>query len=355
MHNRGDSGMRKWGVIGLAVLLLALCGCAKSVQQEAKEIQEETAPAQTALERFYTLAALPEAELEAALAESGCDMTGAASADDLMGQYFAAPSPAFEGCSLGDASIWPARGVITMRFDECRAADGYQRQTLCDAVVSLTRLADAGQREAFAQTGDLYSDGAAVFTGLEDGYAVVFRFFCTPTHADKLLGNRAFGKTLSFSHGTAQASEVSLRDEQTGLRLCVYPKRLNDYAVRQDGALFTCVCRETEDGVELWRIRCVSAADGAALYPEHAEELGPRTADGVFVLARSNTDWYLLDYADADAVTRGPNEQFSARMGAYSDSLRALDGFARDNGLEENPYTEEDYCTFLQVFWDAAK
>lgn len=311
--------------------------------------------AQTALERFYALAALPEEELEAALAKSGSDMTGAASADDLMGQYFAAPCPVFAGYSLGDASIWPARGVMTMRFDEYRAEDGYQCRTLCDAAVSLTRLGDAGQCEAFSQTGESYSDGAAVFTGMEDGYAVVFRFFCTPAHADKLLGNRAFGKALSFTHGTAQASEVSLRDEQTGLRLCVYPERLNDYAVRQDGALFTFICREAEDGGELWRIRCVSAADGAALYPEHAEALGPRTEDGVFILARSDTDWYLLEYADEDAVTRGPNEQFTARMNAYSDSLRALDGFARDNGLEENPYTEEDYCAFLRVFWDAAK
>ena len=351
--------MKKWGMIGLAVLLLALCGCTKPIQpsDEPKpvNVQEETAPAQTALERFYTLAVLPEAELEAALDESGSDMTGAASADNLMEQYFAAPFPAFEGCSLGDASIWPARGVMTMRFDESRAEDGDQCRTLCDAVVSLTRMGDAGQCEAFVQTEGSYADGAAVFAGMEDGYAVVFRFFCTPAHADRLLGNRAFGKTLSFSHGTAQASEVSFRDEQTGLRLCVYPERLNDYAVRQDGALFTCVCREAEDGGALWRIRRISAADGAALYPEHAEELGPRTEDGAFVLARSDTDWYLLDYADEDAVTRGSNEQLSARMNAYSDSLRALDGFARDNGLEENPYTEEDYCTFLRVFWDAAK
>ena len=351
--------MRKWRGIGLALALLALCGCAKPVQPsdepDSAEIQKEAAQTQTALERFYALAALPEAELEAALEENGSDMTGAASADDLMGQYVAAPCPVFEGCSLADVSIWPARGVMTMHFDEHRASDGYSARALCDAAVSLTRLADAGQCEPFTWTGDSYSDGAAVFTGMEDGYAVVLRFFCTSAHADKLLGNRAFGKTLSFSHGTAQSPNVFLRDAQTGLRLRVYPERLNDYTVRQDGALFTCVCRETEDGGELWRIRCVSAADGAALYPEHAEALGPRTEAGVFVLARSDTEWYLLDYADADAVTRGSDGQRSARMYAYSDSIPALDGFARDNGLEENPYTEEDYCTFLRVFWDAEK
>lgn len=165
----------------LAALLCAcvlLTACQKNPQpQPEPPEQAQPEPAQTEdpaaeqLERFYALAALPEEELRKALTETGRDMTGAASGENLTAQFFAAPFPALEDCALESAEVRPERGVMTMRFEARRqAADGYDWQPLCDGTVSLARLGEAGQDEAFTQQGGAASDGAAVFTGMRDGY-----------------------------------------------------------------------------------------------------------------------------------------------------------------------------------------
>lgn len=350
----------KKGKILLAALLCAcvlLTACQKSPQPQleppeqaqSEPVQTED-PAAEQLERFYTLASLSEEALRQTISETGRDMTGAASGENLTAQFFAAPFPALEDCALESAEVRPERGVMTMRFEARRqAADGYDWQPLCDGTVSLARLGEAGQDEAFTQQGEAASDGAVIFTGMRDGYPVVFRFFCESAEASRLLGSR-----LSFCSGTAQQSSVFLCDEDSGLRLCVYPETLDDFSMQTDGAVFTCVSSavrsETTSGF-LWSIRRISAAEGAETYPEQAEPLSSCFADEDFVLGRSETDWYILSFTPSGSLPRCMPEDADALTDAFTDSVLALDSFARDNDLEENWATEMYYCAFLRKLW----
>lgn len=352
--------MKKETILFAALLgaCMLLTACQKAPQPEPEppeQTQSELAQTEdTATEqlvRFYTLASLPEEELRQTLSETGHDMTGAASGENLTAQFFAAPFPTIEDCALESAEVRPERGVMTMRFEARRqAADGCDWQPLCDGTVSLARLGEAGQDEAFTQQGETASDGAIVFTGMRDGYPVVFHFFCEPAEANRLLDSK-----LSFySGGTAQQSTVYLCDETSGLRICVYPETLDDFSMQTDGAVFTCVSSavrsETASGF-LWSIRRISAAEGAERFPEQTEPLSSCFADEDFVLGRSETDWYILSFTPSGALPRCMPEDADALTDAFTDSVLALDSFARDNDLEENWATEMYYCAFLRKLW----
>ncbi len=352
--------MKKETILFAALLgaCMLLTACQKAPQPEPEppeQTQSELAQTEdTATEqlvRFYTLASLPEEELRQTLSETGHDMTGAASGENLTAQFFAAPFPTIEDCALESAEVRPERGVMTMRFEARRqAADGCDWQPLCDGTVSLARLGEAGQDEAFTQQGETASDGAIVFTGMRDGYPVVFHFFCEPAEANRLLDSK-----LSFySGGTAQQSTVYLCDETSGLRICVYPETLDDFSMQTDGAVFTCVSSavrsETASGF-LWSIRRISAAEGAERFPEQTEPLSSCFADEDFVLGRSETDWYILSFTPSGALPRCMPEDADALTDAFTDSVLALDSFARGNDLEENWATEMYYCAFLRKLW----
>ena len=101
--------MKKERILLAALLCVCalLTACQKNPQpQPEPPEQAQPEPAQTEdpaaeqLERFYTLAALPEEELRKTLTETGRDMTGAASGENLTAQFFAAPFPAIEDCAL---------------------------------------------------------------------------------------------------------------------------------------------------------------------------------------------------------------------------------------------------------------
>ena len=118
----GVTDMKKERILLAALLCVCalLTACQKQPQPEPPE-QPQPEPAQTEdpaaeqLERFYALAALPEEELRKALTETGRDMTGAASGENLTAQFFAAPFPTLEDCALESAEVRPERGVMTMR------------------------------------------------------------------------------------------------------------------------------------------------------------------------------------------------------------------------------------------------
>ena len=104
--------MKKGKILPAALLCVCalLTACQKNPQPEPPE-QAQSEPVQTEdpaaeqLERFYTLASLSEEALRQTISETGRDMTGAASGENLTAQFFAAPFPTIEDCALESAIL----------------------------------------------------------------------------------------------------------------------------------------------------------------------------------------------------------------------------------------------------------
>lgn len=337
-------------LFAVLVLLAAFCaGCAPaaSVEREAESavLPAESEPADApaaepdAAARFYEIASLPEGEMKTYLQIHGWDMTGAAGEGDLAQLYTDAPHPALRNAGRGQVTVYPERGIFTVPF-WTDGSDG-EAEALGLAVVSLTRLTEAGQDAPFTKSETAYADGAAAYCGMWDGYPVVFRLF------SELEDGQAYDLNTLAASGPDRT--VCLYGEQSGVRVLVPAENLNDYVFGSRGTIVTCrssALRSDEASGFFWQLRLQSVDGMGRSYGDDTCTFRPALSNSDFLLAKTKDYAYILTLHDSSGK---PRYLPQARETYWDGWLtHGFDGVILIDGAEQSPYTEQFYSRWTQ-------
>ena len=345
------ANLRAGILFAVLVLLAAFCaGCAPAepAQREAEPAvlpetpaeEEVSAPEPDAAARFYEIASLPEGEMKTYLQIHGWDMTGAAGEGDLAQLYADAPHPALRNARRGQPTVYPERGMFTVPF-WTDSADG-EAEPLGLAVVSLTRLKEAGQDEPFIKSETAYADGAAAYCGMWDGYPVVFRLFY------ELEDGQAYD--LNTLNGSSPDRTVCLYAEKSGVRVLAPAAELNDYVPgRQRGVVVTCrssALRSDEASGFFWQIRLEPLDGMERSYGTGTENFRPALSNTDLLLAKTTDYAYILTLRDRSEKPSYLPQDREAYLNGWL--THSFDGVIVIDGAEQSPYAEQFYSRWTQ-------